>query len=722
VIRDGKEQEILAELVTIGDVIVLNMGCIIPADAIIVESNNLMVNQSYITGESFPVEKIARSDSKTEYKQVTNCPYLVLNGSFVVAGYAKAIVIKTGLKTMLGGIVASIKKSAPPTSFDISMKELGMLLVKIISISVFAVLMINVFLHRSFLEAFIFALALAVGLTPELFTMIVTVTMSIGAKRMAKEKVIVKKLVGLQNLGSLDVLCTDKTGTLTEGVIKLDRFCDINGKDSEQVFDLAYANSVLQKGMNNALDQSIIHFKEYKTSYKKLDEISFDFTRKILSVLVKDKEKAKLISKGIPEKILGRCTHYLEDKQQKQLNNNDLARINQFCDQFYQKGHRLLAVAYRDMPAEIKSLEPKDEAHLILVGFLIFTDPPKASARSALNKLQNSNVKIKILTGDCKEVALNVCHEVNLDVEECVGGYEIGQMDDFALSGVVEKANIFYGLSPAHKSRIILALKARGHTVGFLGDGVNDASALHIADIGISVDTAVDVAKEASDIVLLEQDLNVLHKGILIGRHTYINIVKYIVLVCSSNFGNMLSMAVASTILPFLPMLPVQVLMNNMLYDLSEVSIPMDSTDEINVQTPKKLCTRNIHKTMIYFGVISSVFDFITFYILLKIFNVNEILFHTVWFVESIISQILVFFILREQKLSLKNFPPLQVIANIFIIICVVMILPYSIVGSSLGLTPLSLSMMGVVWLIVAIYLVSVLGIKKLVFGKQWYI
>jgi Mg2+-importing ATPase len=722
VIRDGVEQEIFTEFLVVGDIIMLSVGSIIPVDAIIIESKDLTVNQSYITGESFPVEKYAKSISKSSYEGITSCSYLVLNGSTVISGYAKAAVIKTGQKTLLGKVVTSIRTVSPPTSFEISIKDLGMLLVRIISISVFAVLMINIFLHRSFLEAFIFALALAVGLTPELFTMVVTVTMSVGAKQMAKEKVIVKKLIGLQNLGSLDVLCTDKTGTLTEGNVTLDKFCDVNGCDDENVFDLAYANSFLQKGIKNILDQSIINFKTYKTRYTKLDEIAFDFTRKLLSVLVKDGNAVKMITKGIPEKVLERCSYYLEKNELKKLNKDSLSNINQFCDKYYRKGHRILAIAYRDLENKTKDIHKQDENNLILAGFVVFTDPPKKSAMSALSKLKSNNVEIKVLTGDSEAVTLNVCHELNIMVTGCVGGGEINQIDDDTLKSVVSRANVFYGLSPAHKSRIILALKARGHTVGFLGDGVNDASALHVADVGISVDQAVDVAKEASDIILLEHNLDVLHKAVLLGRKTYVNIVKYIVLVCSSNFGNMLSMAVASATLPFLPMLPVQILMNNMLYDLSELSIPLDSIDDSNVKTPKKLSTHNIHKTMIYFGLASSVFDFITFYFLFKVIKADAVLFHTVWFIESIVSQILVFFIIREQKLSLKNMPPLKVIINIVVIICIVMVLPYSFIGKSIGLIPISFNMMVMVWLIVGIYLGSVCVIKKLAFDKNWYI
>ena len=723
VLRDGKPCELpVAELVP-GDVVLLSAGNLIAADARLLEAHDFFVNQAQLTGEPFPVEKKAAQSQDVPAQAsapetwALDAVDTVFMGSSVVSGSAHVLIGRTGSATALGQIAVSLAEKAPPTAFEIGTRHFGMLIMRLTFLLVLFTLLVNVALHRSVLESFLFAVALAVGLTPELLPMVVSVTLTRGALRMAALKVIVKRPSAIQDMGAMDVLCTDKTGTLTEAKIRLERHVDAQGQDDPHVLELAYLNSYFESGLKSPLDDAILAHQEIDVSaWSKIDEVPFDFERRRVSVLVERTGARRLVVKGAPEDIVRLCTHYQDSADATvALDEAARARINALFDSLGEEGFRVLGIASRDVAIDHPHAVVSDESELIFAGFAAFLDPPKASAGEALKALAASGVAVKIVTGDNERVTRHVCTQLGVAIEGVLTGTEVEALNDDALRARVEGVNLFCRVNPAQKNRIILALKGRGHVVGYLGDGINDAPSLHTADVGLSVDGAVDVAKQAAAMILLENDLMVLHKGILEGRRTFGNVMKYIMMATSSNFGNMFSMAAATLFLPFLPMLPLQILLNNLMYDVSEITLPMDNVDEEDLAQPRRWDMTFIRNFMLTIGPISSLFDFLTFYLLLSLFNAHESLFRTGWFVESIATQVLVIFVIRTRRNPLRSHPNRWLVLTSVAVVITAMLLPFTPLAPYLGFTPLPLSYFGLLGVLLVTYLLMVEG------GKQWF-
>jgi len=716
VLRDGHSQELpIAELVP-GDVVLLAAGDLIPADCRLLEAKDFFINQALLTGESYPVEKQAH-DLPAPVEDLSQAENAVFMGTSVISGMARAMICRTGADTAMGNIADSLVVKAPPTAFELGTQSFGMLIMRLTILLVLFVFLINAFFHRPFLESFLFAIALAVGLTPELLPMVITVTLSRGALRMAKKLVIVKQLAAIHNLGSMDVLCTDKTGTLTEGRIQLERHLDAQGNDSAQVLQLAYLNSYFETGLKSPLDDAILEHEEINVSgWHKIDEVPFDFERRRVSVLVDQGEKRLLVVKGSPEDILKLSTRYAVGETQDTLPLDDkaLASIQALHDSLGREGFKVLGIALRPVALDHPHAVVDDETELIFAGFAAFLDPPKASSAHALKALAASGISIKIVTGDSELVTRYVCAQLNMPVTGVLNGSEIQHMDDPTLAVRVREANLFCRVTPAQKNRIILSLKTQGHTVGYLGDGINDAPSLRSADVGISVDSAVDVAKAAAGMIMLRHDLNVLHAGVMEGRRTFANIMKYIMMGTSSNFGNMFSMAGATLFLPFLPMLPAQILLNNLLYDISELTIPMDSVDSDSLAHPRHWDTTFIRNFMWVVGPVSSVFDFLMFFILLKVFEAGEVLFHTGWFIESIATQVLVIFVIRTRGNPLKSRASVALTATSLLVVLVAAALPFTPLASHLGFVAPPPLFFVILPAMVLGYLVTVEFVKRL--------
>ncbi len=715
VIRDGKSMDTLVTDVVPGDLVEISAGDMIPADGLVLEARDLFVKQALLTGESYPVEKRPGelAADATELQDAANAVFM---GTSVISGYARMRVVKTGVSTAIGAIAESISRQAPPTAFEIGTHRFGLLIMRLTILLVLFVLLVNAIQHKPWLESFLFAVALAVGLTPELLPMVVSVTLSRGALHMARKRVIVKRLASIQNLGSMDLLCTDKTGTLTEAKIKLEQHVDAEGKPSDRVMELAYLNSFFETGLKSPLDDAILEHQNIDVkAWKKIDEVPFDFERRRVSVLVEKYEDRILIVKGAPEEIVALCTRYEEQSSNSQADLDATARqrLLEQRSALEKEGFRLLGIAWRQVPLDHPHAVVGDETELVFAGFAGFLDPPKESAAEALAALAKIGVAVKIVTGDSELVTQHVCATLNIPVSGVLIGKEIAEMDDSALRVKVDQANLFCRVNPSQKDRVILALKARGHVVGYLGDGINDAPSMHSADIGLSVDSAVDVAKEAADIILLDQDLNVLHDGVLEGPRTFANIMKYIMMGTSSNFGNMFSMAGAALFLPFLPMLPTQILLNNILYDLSEVPIPLDEVDPEDVRNPQVLDMTFIRNFMLIIGSISSVFDFLTFYVMLVVLKANEALFQTGWFVESLSTQVLVIFIIRTRGNPFKSRAHPVLIATSLAIATVGAFMPFTPLGPYFGFVPLPNRFYFILAAMVITYLLIVEVAKK---------
>jgi len=719
-LRDGKSIEIPASTLVPGDVVLLSAGDLIPGDGRVLVAHDFFVKQALLTGESYPVEKFSRDlpDAGQDMAEAKNSVFM---GTSVVSGSARVLICATGPNTSLGEISDTLTAKAPPTSFEQGTQRFGFLIMRFTILLVLFVVLANAYFHRPWLESFLFAVALAVGLTPELLPMVVSVTLARGAMRMAKKKVIVKRLESIHNLGSMDVLCTDKTGTLTEARIHLERHVDALGKDSARVLELAYLNSFFETGLKSPMDDAILEHKEIEAaSWKKIDEVPFDFERRRVSVIVDNGQKRLLVIKGAPEDILRLSTHYEENGEAglKELDDAGLARIQALSETFARDGFRVLGIAWKRVEQTEHHAVIGDEAELVFAGFAAFFDPPKKSAQAALVKLTQAGVAIKVVTGDNELVTRHICEKLGLPIKGILTGAEMQGMDDHALSAVVENVNLFCRVNPAQKNRVILALKQRGRVVGYMGDGINDAPSLHTADIGISVDSAVDVAKSAAEMILLEQDLNVLHEGVVEGRRTFGNIMKYIMMGTSSNFGNMFSMAGATLFLPFLPMLPVQILLNNLLYDVSEIPIPLDSVDEEYLTQPRHWNMNFIRNFMLSVGPVSSAFDFLTFYIMLHVFQAGEKLFHTGWFIESMATQVLVIFIIRTRRNPFKSRPNLWLTLCSLSIVCIAIALPFTPLGRHFGFVPPPLSFYAILAGLVFFYLFAVEGIKQWFFRR----
>jgi Mg2+-importing ATPase len=722
VVRDGKDQEVPLKMLVPGDIIRLAAGDMVPADARVLSAKDLFLNQAALTGEALPVERKAAAPA-ADIQNPLDLSNLCFLGSNVESGSATAAVIHTGNRTYFGSLAAGIVGPRQSTSFDLGINKFTWLMIRFIAVMVPAVFLINGFFRHNWLDAFLFAMAVAVGLTPEMLPMIVTVNLSKGALAMARKKVIVKRLNAIQNFGAMDVLCTDKTGTLTQGKVVLEKYLDVNGDADEKVLHYGYLNSYHHTGLKNLLDQAILDHEELeerlkaKEKFKKIDEIPFDFVRRRMSVVVEDETGLNtLICKGAVEEVLSQCTRVDVKGQVVPVEREHDAKRRQIADDLNGQGFRVIALAYKEMPgaSDDPVYSVKDESDLVLLGFLAFLDPPKDTASEALKRLHGLNVTVKVLTGDNEIITAHICKEVGMPVEHLLLGSQIETMSEPELATAASATSVFARLAPAHKERIIRALQSQGHVLGFLGDGINDAPALKAADVGISVDSAVDIAKESSDIILLENSLLVLEQGVLEGRRVFGNIVKYIKMAASSNFGNMFSVVGASAFLPFLPMLPIQVLSTNLLYDFSQTTIPTDGVDADWLTKPRQWTIGTILRFILFIGPISSIFDYLTFFIMLYVFKCwnNPALFHTGWFVESLFTQTLI----TNKIPFIQSRASWPLILTSLAIVAVGAWLTVSPLATTLGFVPLPPSF----WLFLAAMLLGYALLTQVV--KTWFV
>lgn len=710
VVRDGKHLSIPAWQVVPGDIVLLSAGSLVPADGLVLEAKDFFVNQAALTGESLPVEKTPGLVSANA--GLTGRINGVFMGTNVRSGSGRVLVVKTGKDAAFGQLASHLALRPPETEFERGIRRLGYLLSEIMLIMVLAIFFVNVFFHKPVLDSFLFSVALAVGLTPQLLPAIININLSKGSQAMAKQGVIVRRLESIENFGSMDVLCTDKTGTLTEGVVSLDAAKDSKGQPSDEVSLYAYLNASFQTGLPNPLDEAILARRQPEIdSFTKLDEIPYDFTRKRLSVVVKESHAAQtdaplLITKGALENILSVCTRTTEDEQIQPIDETRSTQIHQLYTQWSEQGFRVLGVAIKEVTQQ-PSYSRNDEVDMTFVGFLLFFDPPKAGVQETLEQLKQLGVRLKIITGDNKLVARHIAQAIGLDEISQLTGAELDNLRDEALWHAAEKTDIFAEIDPNQKERIILALKKNGHVVGYMGDGVNDAPSLHTADVGISVANAMDVAKEAADLVFLKQDLSVLKQGILLGRKTFANTLKYVFMATSANFGNMFSMAFASLFLPFLPMLPKQILLINFLTDLPEMAIARDRVDQLWVDSPRRWDIEFIRRFMLVFGPLSSMFDLLTFGILLWAMRADQVLFRTGWFIESVLSAAFVVFAVRTRLPFLRSKPSQAMLGITSLVAGTTLVLPYTPLAGLLGFAPLPLTYLLTIFGLIGLYFLS---------------
>lgn len=731
-LRNDKWEDIPIREIVPGDIIYLSAGDLIPADSILITAKDLHVQQAALTGESLPIEKEVNTNEK-KIGNVFESMRVVFSGSSVVSGIATAVVVSTGLDTELGKIAKSLSLRPPKTQFEKDIISFGYFIAKTILFLVIFVVIASVFLKRDLLESLLFSVALAVGLTPEFLPMITTVTLAAGAVKMARKKVIIKNLASIQNFGSIDILCSDKTGTITSGKMELTKYVDIHSKTSEKVLLFSYVNSLLQSGIKNSIHEAILqhvnmnpldiailqHEHPNVLTYNKIDEIPFDFERRRSSVIVDKNGSNILISKGAPESILSICINYELNNKIEVFDDDAIVKYKDIYKAFSIQGYRVLALAYRQVDGQA-AYNAHDEQNLTFLGFLVFCDPPLEDAAEVINLLREMKVNVKILTGDNELVAQTICRQVGVNPEPILLGTELDQISDQELMIKAEETLIFARVMPHQKQRIISVLKQRGHIVGYIGDGINDSPSLHIADVGISVADAVDVAKESASIILLEHNLKVLLDGIVEGRKSFGNIMKYLMMGTSSNFGNMFSMAGAVLFLPFLPMIPMQILLNNLLYDIAQITIPTDNVDKAFIRKPRHWDIKIIRRFMLYIGPISSLFDFLTFYAMLKLFSASESLFQTGWFVESLATQTLVIFIIRTAANPLKSRPSLPLFLSVISVVIIGILLPFSPAASVLGFVKLPFYYFIFLILAAASYLYTVQIVKKKLMW-QWF-
>ena len=748
VIREGQSLEVAIEDLVVGDIVKLSAGDMIPADLLLIESRDFFVQQSGLTGESDSVEKLALSKmSQSNFDSLLEAEALAFMGTNVISGSAKALILAVGDDTMMGEIEQTLNTYDEPTSFEREMNSISWLLIRLMLVMVPIVFLSNGLTDGDWLEAGVFALSVGVGLTPEMLPMIITASLAKGSIIMAKEKVVIKKLNAIQDLGAIDILCTDKTGTLTQDEIVLEYPLDIHGDLDLSVLRRAYLNSYFQTGLKNLMDRAIISRTEKEakehailqsldTSFQKIDELPFDFERRRMSVIVKDEnEVVSLVTKGALEEMLAISTHVEYQGQISPLTDDIRVEILKEVDQLNQQGLRVLGVAYKTGLKEGFAYSVEDEKEMILTGYLAFLDPPKPSAAPAIQALLEHGVQTKILTGDNEKVTQAVCEKVGLDVDQILLGSDIDAMTDEELAQAVEKVTVFAKLSPDQKARIILQIKSNGHCVGYMGDGINDAPSMKVADVGISVDTAVDIAKETADVILLDKDLMVLEKGLVEGRKVYANMTKYIKMTVSSNFGNIFSLLVSGIFLPFLPMAPIHLIVLNLVYDLSCIALPFDNVDEDFLKKPHKWEAQSITRFMIWMGPISSAFDILTFillyFVIVPIATGQAyahgaesatgfiILFQTGWFIESMWSQTMVIHMLRSAKLPfLQSRPSWFVLGTTLLAASFVTFLPYSSIASLLHLTPLEPIYFLFLLLIIVLYMISVTVVKRIYIKK----
>jgi len=700
--EDGHAEriEVPVEELVVGDIVHLGAGDMVPADLRLLAAKDLFISQAILTGESLPVEKAApnATTGPGTADGPLDLPTVCYMGTNVVSGTATAVVLATGARTYLGSLAHTLSGERVQTSFDRGISSVSWLLIRFMAVMVPVVFLINGFDKHDWLEAFMFGLSVAVGLTPEMLPLIVTANLGKGAIAMSKRKVVVKRLNAIQNFGAMDVLCTDKTGTLTLDKIVLERHVDLNGDDSDDALAYGYLNSRFQTGLRNLMDKAVLTHRDLEpiaSRFHVVDEIPFDFQRRRMSVVVSDgRGEQLLVCKGAVEEMLQICSEARIGDVVEPMTSEKRAEIRAMTRELNEDGLRVLIVAIRRDPAGERAYGVADETGLTAVGCLAFLDPPKDSAATAIRALNHHGVAVKVITGDNEAVTRKICTEVGLDVTASALGRDIEQLDDDALDAMVEKTTVFAKMSPVQKARVVKALQRRGHTVGFLGDGINDAPALREADVGISVDTATDIAKESADIILLEKNLMVLEEGVIEGRVTFGNIMKYIKMTASSNFGNVFSVLIASAFLPFLPMLPLQILVQNLLYDLSQLSIPFDRMDEEYLRHPRKWDAGDIGRFMVWIGPVSSVFDVTTFWLMWHYFGAHDVahqsLFQSGWFIEGLLSQTLVVHMIRTRRVPfLQSVASAPVLALTGAIMVIGMLIPYSGLGTRIGMVPL---------------------------------
>ncbi len=719
VLRNSSQQDIALEDVVPGDVVILNAGDAIPADSLILESRDLFVDEATLTGESFPVEKNAGLlPTETPLAKRTNSLFM---GTHVISGTATAVVIFTGKQAEFGKISEKLKLRPQETEFEHGIRKFGYLLLEVTLLLVIAVFAINVFFHRPVLESFLFSLALAVGLTPQLLPAIISINLAHGAKIMAQQKVIVKRLASIENFGSMNVLCSDKTGTLTDGTVRLHSAIGFDGNPSDRVFLHAYLNSFYEKGFSNPIDEAIRSYKQQDISgYEKVDEVPYDFIRKRLSILIKKDGRYFMVTKGALSNVLAVCP-FVENKAGDKIDTNTAGQmIQQKFEELSNQGFRVLGVAMRDMGTE--SVINKDsERDMTFLGFLLFFDPPKKGVLETIGRLKQLGVSLKVITGDNRLVAAKISQDVGMPDAKILTGTELREISDAALLQKVTQTDIFAEVEPNQKERIIIALRKAGYVVGYIGDGINDVSALHASDVSISVDTAVDVAKESADIVLLEKNLEVLVQGVHQGRTTLANTMKYVFMATSANFGNMFSMAGASLFLSFLPLLPKQILLTNLMTDFPEMTIATDRTDVEMVNQPKRWNISFIKKFMITFGLISSVFDYLTFGVLLFILHASPEQFRTGWFVESVISASIIVLVIRSRKPFFRSRPGKYLFIATIAVVVATLILPFTPIGKIFDFVHLPMSFLMILAIIMALYILMAELAKKIFYQKINY-
>ena len=672
VIRDNKELEIKVENVVIGDVISLNAGSIIPADCIVVNSKDLFVNESVFTGESTPVEK--KETSKKEYDNLFDIKNVLYMSSSVISGTAKAIVVKTGFDTYLGKIGKEINTKKNITAFDKGMKDITNMLIKFMVVICLIILLVDGIIRSNFTEAILFAFSVAVGITPSMLPMIVNVNLTKGTKALAKKKVLVKHIESIQNLGAIDTLCTDKTGTLTENKIVLQKYIDVLGNEDNSILEYAYINSYYSSGMKNIVDRAIMiygskhNLDNILPKYEKIDEIPFDYNRKIMSIIVRNKNTYRMITKGAMEEVLKRCTKVKVKGKEEDLTKELIDIVTNKAKEMATSGMQVLALAAKKTEKGVLSFDENSEKEMTFIGFVAFLDSPKKDVKKVINKLRKYGVKTKILTGDNPYSTTMVASLAGINSDEILTGAEIDKLSDKALAIKVEEIDVFARLNPIQKERVVRILKSNGHVVGYMGDGINDAPSLRQSDVGLSVNTATDIAKETSDMILLEKSLDVICDGIIEGRKVYGNIIKYMKMALSADFGDVFSIMIASIFLPFLPLLPIQMLFQDFIYDFSQIGIPYDNVDKEFITFPKKWNTKGIAKFMIVMGITSSIIDVIAFLIFWHLLGYNSIdkesYFQTAWFVTSLITELMIIYNVRTSK-DIFNSRPSKVLLSL---------------------------------------------------------
>ena len=727
VIRDGKEIEISMKNVTLNDIVLLSAGSMIPADLRVLDSKDLYVGQSSLTGESDAIKKSSETEiTNNEIDTISELDTICFMGTNVISGSAKACVIKIGDSTYFGKIAHTITSGKPKTAFQKGIESISKLLIRFMLIMIPIVFLLNFQKHDN-ITAFTFAVAIAITITPLLLPVILSSCLSKGAVRMSKKKTIVKKLDAIQNFGAMNILCTDKTGTLTEDNIVLEKYLDINGDEDLRVLKHAFLNAYFQTGLKGNIDEAVIkrglehNMSEISTQYIKVDEIPFDFSRRRLSVVVQDKNnKKQLITKGAVEEILNICTMVDYRGTVSSLTKEIKENINKIAKQLNRDGLRVVAVCQKNDITNISDFDVKDEKNMILLGFIGFLDPPKESAKESILKMNSAGIRVIVLTGDNAEVTKSVCDRVGIRSRKIILGSQIDKLSDLGVSRLLKKNNIFAKLSPIQKARIVRLLKESGNVVGYMGDGINDSPSLTNSDVGISVDTAVDIAKESADIILLEKDLNVLLDGVTEGRKTFANLMKYIKMATSFNFGEVLSVIVASVALPFLPETPIQLLVESLLYDFGQMTLPFDNVDNDIIKKPKTFSIKSLKNFMLFMGPISSIFDLVVFASLWFIFGIREAAtFQTVWFSYSIVSNLVGMHIIRTSKIPFiqSNAHKMVYFSSILLII-IGLIVPFTTLGSIIGLVPIAFKYIVMIFVITFFYCILALFAKKIYIKK----